>query len=259
MPRRLLISVLLLLLVCSALIQPVLAQSTASFALRGKALTLHIYGKADGEPVVVSSGDGGWMHLGPHAAEVLARAGCFVVGVDSKEYLSAFTSGSFTLRQEDVPGDFRAFAEYAARRSNGSRPVLVGVSEGAGLSVLAATDPRTRAAIRGVIALGLPDINELGWRWRDAIIYITKGVPDEPTFSVGAIIDKVSPMPLAALHSTSDEFVPVAEIQRMMAKAKEPKRLWIITASNHRFGGNEKEFGARLIDAMAWVKAQKTD
>jgi dienelactone hydrolase len=257
MLRHLLIAALVHLCVCVAAAQPAQAQSTVSFTLRGKVLTLHIYGKAVGEPVVVSSGDGGWIHLGPYAAEVLARAGYFVVGVNSKEYLSVFTSGATTVKPEDVPGDFRAFAEYAARRSNGSRPILVGVSEGAGLSVLAAADPGTKTAIRGVIGLGLPDINELGWRWRDAIIYVTKGVPNEPTFSVGAIIDQVSPTPLAALHSTGDEFFPVGDLQRMMDKAKEPKRLWIIAASNHRFGGNEREFDARLLDAINWVKAQK--
>lgn len=258
MPRRPLIAALLFLTLCQILLaQPAFAQSSASFTLRGKVLTLHLYGKAEGDPVVVASGDGGWMHLGPRAAEVLARAGYSVVGVDSKEYLSAFTSGSTTLRAEDVPGDFVAFAQYAAQRANHARVVLVGVSEGAGLSVLAAADPRTKAAVCGVIGLGLPDINELGWRWRDAMIYITKGVPNEPTFSVGAIIDKVSPMPLAALHSTADEFVPVADIQRMMDKAKAPKRLWIITASNHRFSGNEQEFDRRLLEAIGWVKGQK--
>jgi fermentation-respiration switch protein FrsA (DUF1100 family) len=74
---------------------------------------------------------------------------------------------------------------------------------------------------------------------------------------VGDVIDKVSPLPLAALHATSDEFVPVAEIQRLMDKAREPKQLSIIKASDHRFSDNEKEFDVRLIAAMAWVKAQK--
>lgn len=256
MLRRRCVVTLLVVSACLALDMPIRAQTPATFTLRGKSLTVYVYGKPDGDPIVVSSGDGGWVHLGPHAAEVLARAGYFVVGVDSKQYLSAFTSGSITLRPDDVPGDFLAFARYAARRPNGARPILVGVSEGAGLSVLAATDPAVRAAVGGVVALGLPDINELGWRWRDAIIYLTKKVPNEPTFSVGAIIDKVSPMPLAALHATGDEFVPVTEIRRLMDKAREPKRLWIITASNHRFGGNEKEFDARLIEAIAWIKAR---
>jgi hypothetical protein len=92
-----------------------------SLSIRGHVQWLHLYGARGGQPMIVSSGDGGWIHLGPHVAETLAAGG-------------------------------RA------------QPILVGVSEGAGLSVLAATDPATRSAIGGVIGLGLPDINELGWR-----------------------------------------------------------------------------------------------
>lgn len=243
--------------ICGLLIglaSPALAQSTAGFTLRGKTLTLHLYGPMNGAPVIVASGDGGWVHLGPHVADILARAGHFVVGVDSKQYLSAFTAGTTTLRPEDVPRDFQALINYAARSAH-VKPVLVGVSEGAGLSVLAATAPSVRAMVGGIIALGLPDRNELGWRWKDAVIYITKGVPDEPTFSVASLIERVAPLPLAAIHATGDEFVPVADIQRMMARAAEPKRLWIIKASNHRFSDNEREFDRRLAEALEWVRA----
>ena len=34
--------------------------------------------------MIISSGDGGWIHLGPHVAEVLAAKGYFVVGFDAK-------------------------------------------------------------------------------------------------------------------------------------------------------------------------------
>jgi dienelactone hydrolase len=240
-------------LTASLAAQPAPVPSTVPFAIRGKVMTLHLYGPSAGEPIIVASGDGGWIHLGPHTAEVLARAGYFVVGFDSRQYLASFTSGSVTLRADDEPGDFKALAAFASR-ATGVRPILVGVSEGAGLSVLAATDPATRPAIRGVVGLGLPDVNELGWRWRDAVIYITKGVPDEPTFKVSAIVDRVAPLPLAALHSTGDEFVPLADVQRIMGRARDPKRLWVITASDHRFSGAEDEFGRRLIDAIDWVK-----
>jgi hypothetical protein len=40
-----------------------------------------------------------------------------------------------------------------------------------------------------------------------------------------------------------------------MGRAKEPKRLWVITASNHRFSGAEGEFDRRLLEAVDWVKA----
>jgi dienelactone hydrolase len=230
------------------------AETTTTLTLRGHDLTLHLSGPATGDPVIVASGDGGWIHLGPTAAAILARAGYRVVGLDSKQYLSAFTSGRATLSERDVQQDFATLVAYAAKGRQ-AKPVLIGVSEGAGLSVLAATDPAVKGAVLGVVGLGLPDLNELGWRWKDAIIYITKGVPDEPTFSVDRLIDRVAPVPLAALHSTNDEFVPVSVITRMMERARDPKRLWIISAANHAFSGSEAELERRLLEALAWIKS----
>ena len=235
---------------CAAAVQ---AQSTDTISIRGKAQSLRLYGQRGNPPVIVSSGDGGWIHLGPHVAETLAKQGWFVVGVDVKAYLESFTSGSMTLSVGDEPRDYSALAAYAAKGSS-QKPILIGVSEGAGLSVLAATDPSTKNAIAGVIGLGLPDLNELGWRWKDSLIYITHGVPNEPTFSTQAIVDRVTPIPLAAIHSTQDEFVPLAEAQRVMDAAREPKRLWIIKASDHRFSDNLPELDQRLLDAIAWIR-----
>ncbi|MGH9391243.1 MAG: alpha/beta hydrolase family protein, partial [Vicinamibacteria bacterium] len=220
----------------------------------GKAQTVRLYGiRGSGDPIIVSSGDGGWIHLGPYVAEFLAAKGFFVLGFDSKAYLKSFTSGSTTLSPQDEPGDYRALAEYAARGSE-KRVILIGVSEGAGLSVLAATDPETKPTIAGVISLGLPDLNELGWRFRDSLIYLTHGVPNEPTFSTAAIVDRVSPIPRAASHSTHAEFVPLTEVQRIMEVAGEPKKLWIVEAANHRFSDKLPEYGQRLLEAIDWVR-----
>jgi hypothetical protein len=229
------------------------AQTTQELVLRGQAQTLRLYGPGDGDPVIVSSGDGGWIHLGPHVADVLSSKGFFVVGFDARAYLESFTSERTTLHPEQEPGDYKTLAEFAAGRTS-RKPILIGVSEGAGLSVLAATDPQTRNAITGVIALGLPNLNELGWRWKDYVIYVTHGVPNEPTFSTAAIVSKIAPLPLGAIHSTHDEFVPLPEVQSVLQKAGEPKRLWIVKASNHRFSDNQEEFDQRLLEAMAWVK-----
>jgi dienelactone hydrolase len=247
---------LLCLGICAAMIVAVdaTAQTTDTITLRGHTQTLRLYGQRGGHPVIVSSGDGGWIHLGPQVAEVLAAKGYFVVGFDVKAYLESFTSGQSSLQPDDEPGDYKVLADYAARGA-AERPILIGASEGAGLSLLAATDPRTRSAIAGVIGLGLPNLNELGWRWRDSLIYVTHGVPKEPTFRAAAIIDRVSPAPIAAIHSTHDEFVPLAEVQRVLDAAKEPKRLWIVKASDHRFSDNRPEFEQRLLEAIAWVQA----
>jgi hypothetical protein len=230
------------------------AQVTQKVTLRGHEQALNIYGSARGQPVIVSSGDGGWIHLGPHVAQALAAKGFFVVGFDVKAYLTSFTSARGRLRAEDEPTDYRVLAEFATR-ATARKPILVGVSEGAGLSVLAATDPVTKTEILGVIGLGLPDINELGWRWKDSLTYLTHKPPNEPSFSAAAIVASVAPVPLAAIHSTHDEFVPLADIQNVLSHASSPKRLWIVNASDHRFSDNLAEFDQRLFEALEWVRA----
>lgn len=241
-------------LLCPVTVSLSAAQQTASVALRGHPQTLRLIGPQGGEPVIVASGDGGWMHLAPHVAEVLASRGFFIVGFDARAYLSSFTSARTTLRVEDEPGDFQTLALFAAG-SSGRKPILIGVSEGAGLSVLAATDPATQRLIAGVVGLGLPDLNELGWRWRDAVIYLTHGTPNEPAFSTASIIERVAPVPLAAIHSTHDEYVPLAQFQQVFARAKDPKRAWVIEAADHRFSDNLTEFDRRLLEAISWIRA----
>jgi fermentation-respiration switch protein FrsA (DUF1100 family) len=168
-----------------------------------------------------------------------------------KAYLESFT-GQETLRPEDVPLDYGVLVDFAAR-ANTAKPILIGVSEGAGLSVLAAADPRVKPRVAGVIGLGIPDRTELAWRWKDSIIYLTHGVPNEPWFSTATIVERLAPLPLAAIHSTHDEYVPSMQVQQILDRASEPKRLWMIDAANHRFSDKRAELDERLLDAVEWV------
>ena len=228
------------------------AQRTDLVPVRGHVQSVHLYGVTNARPVIVSSGDGGWIHLGPHVAQLLAAHGCFVVGFDVQAYLTSFTTVSTTLQAADEPPDLKTISDYANQYSL-SKPILIGISEGAGLSVLAAADSITQRSIAGVIGIGLPDRNELGWRWRDSLIYLTHGIPNEPTFSAASFIGKVSPLPLALVHSTHDEFAPLADAQRMIGLGGDPKRLWVVDASDHRFSDNLSDFDQSLLAALAWV------
>jgi pimeloyl-ACP methyl ester carboxylesterase len=230
--------------------------TTATITMRDRPQTLRLYGPPDGRPIVVSSGDGGWVHLAPRVAEFLAARGYFVVGFDSRAYLACFTSRSGSVSIDQVPGDYAVLTGFASERTR-RKPVLAGVSEGAGLSLLAASDGAIKSRVSGVLALGVGDHNELGWRWRDAIIYVTKGKPDEPWFSLASVIDRVSPLPIATLNSTHDEFVADGEVQSVMAHAREPKRLWLIPASDHRFSDAREEFERGLLEALAWIDSRQ--
>ena len=111
--------------------------------VRGHALTVHTYGARGGRPIVVTERR---RRLDPPRARtsprLLAARGYFVVGFDARAYLSSFTSGG-----DDAAARGRARRLPRARRvrrdaASTTKPMLVGVSEGAGLSLLAATDPR---------------------------------------------------------------------------------------------------------------------
>jgi pimeloyl-ACP methyl ester carboxylesterase len=52
-----------------------------------------------------------------------------------------------------IARDYRTIVDWAAG-SGGRKPVLVGLSEGAGLSILAAAAFEARASIAGVVAVG---------------------------------------------------------------------------------------------------------
>ena len=243
----------LLVLVCLAGAVLYASETRQTIVVRGHEQTLYLYGSPGGDPVIVSSGDGGWIHLGPSVAEFLSSRGFFVIGFDVRAYLSGFTTGGSTLRPEDVAADFKALVQRA-RGSGGKKPILVGVSEGGGLSLLAASNSEMKSEVAGIIGLGVPSRTELAWRLKDSLIYLTHKTPDEPMFLTASIVDKVSPLPFAAIHSTNDEFVPVADIQNIFAHARDPKRLWIVAASNHRFSSNQQEFQSRLLEAIAWVR-----
>jgi fermentation-respiration switch protein FrsA (DUF1100 family) len=244
------------LLEVGALIANAATPATDTLSIRGRDQVVRLYGLRGAQAALVASGDGGWVHLGPDVAAFLAGQGYFVVGFDSKAYLAGFTRAGSSLATSDVPGDFAVLVDYAARGSRGL-PLLVGVSEGAGLAVLAASDAGLRERLAGVLGLGLPDRCELGWRFRDSIIYLTKGVPDEPSFSSAEFIGRLAPLPVAAIHSSRDEFVPLDEVRRVMQRAAEPKRLWVIQAQSHRFGGSEPELRRTLLDAIAWLQSRR--
>jgi dienelactone hydrolase len=232
------------------------AASSERLPIRDRVQTLRLYGTRGGPVAIVTSGDGGWVHLGPAVAQYLASQGWFVVGFDAKAYLASFTGGSATLSAGDVPKDYATLVDYSARGA-AARPLLVGVSVGAGLSVLAATAPEMQVRIAGVLALGLPEQNELGWRFRDSTIYVTKKAPNEPSFSARDVVARVSPVPLALLRSTHDEFVTPAESDAIWARTREPRRLWSIEAADHRFSDNQPELQRRLKEAIAWITQPK--
>jgi type IV secretory pathway VirJ component len=224
--------------------------------VRGKTVTLTIY-KPKTAPrgtIIMGSGDVGWVGLAVSMADELSAQGFLVAGVNVRQYLATFTSGTDHLQTRDVQADYKLFADRLRDTQLMVRPVVLsGVSEGAALAVLAAADPKNRAWIDGVITMGLPATAELAWRWTDLWASAVKKDADEPSFTVADFLAAVSPLPLYMIQSKKDEYVPPADYERFRAIAREPRQLVLIDASNHRFTDRRPELSQAFAAGLAWI------
>jgi fermentation-respiration switch protein FrsA (DUF1100 family) len=71
-----------------------------------------------------------------------------------------------------------------------------------------------------------------------------------------AIVRQVAPLPLAAIQSAHDAFVPSREVMKILAQTTGPTRLWVVGSGNHGFGRGRGEIEDRLLEAIAWVAAK---
>jgi type IV secretory pathway VirJ component len=233
---------------------------TVEVSVRGRVVPLELYVPAPGGAtrgtVIMGSGDVGWVGLAVTASEYLVSRGYVVAGVNVRRYLSSFTSGKEHATVTDIAHDYRTFAGALRSRGLLRPPVVVsGVSEGAALAVAAGGAEENHEWIAGVLTIGLPATAELAWHWSDVASWITKKDANEPSFAPADVIARISPRPLWMVQSTRDEYVPEAEYRRFESLARDPKRLVLIEASNHRFTDKIPELERQLTTGLAWIAA----
>jgi pimeloyl-ACP methyl ester carboxylesterase len=244
----------IVLLGCAVSGQP-LAPGKNSVVLRGHAQDVHYYPAASGRKgaLLFLPGDGGWRGFAIDIANGASSYGYDVFGWDTKGYLEGFTPGKPTLTVSDVIADFRAMAGMLTR-GKPEKLVVGGWSEGAGLALLGAAAAENRGAFRGLLAIGLPARGFLGWRLADNITYVTKRDPAEPHFDSAPLLPKVSPLALAMIHSSGDEYVKPDLARQMFDAASQPKRFFLVEARDHRYDGNQGDFFRALRQALEWMR-----
>lgn len=246
------------LIACCALALPMssYAQSTGRniVTIRGQKQEVYFYpstGAKLNRKILFVPGDGGWRGWAITIAQQMAGWGYDVYGLDTKNYLEGFT-GAARLQESSVSQDLRDITRWITQDAN-ERVTLVGWSEGAGLAVLAAAGEGNKQTFRGLITFGLGDENILGWTWKDNLTYVTKTKPNEPTFHTIGYMPKIAPLPYLMIQSSRDEYVPFEEAKRLATAAREPKRVTVIQANNHRFDGATDEFYRTLREGLQWM------
>ncbi len=216
----------------------------------------YLPGEGPGGPahraVLFAPGDGGYRGFAVRIAERTASWGYDVYAIDTRRYLASFT-GKTALKESEVTADFASLAAWIRQADPGARVTLMGWSEGAGLELLAAAGSENKLLYDGLLAVGLGEYSLLGWRTADAITWVTKKEPNEPTFPSLPYMHRVTPLPLVLIHSTGDEFTPVPAAERLFRQAREPKRWVLLDGRNHRFDGRQDEFFHSVRQGLQWI------
>lgn len=217
-------------------------------------LTLHFAnaGAAPSRPLLVfATGDGGMHRKDLDLYRHLEAWGFPVVAFDAADYVKHLGPSEVTT-PERLARDYRLMI-VAARdtlRLGAARPtVLIGVSRGAGLSVVAAG--QLRDSIDGVVAIGLTREEEYV-RWvhhvlprREVMVNIEEYLPELGT------------LPLAAVQSAHDQYMP-GPTARAVLGADGPRRwLQIVESRNHSFSDARDAMYQATRRAIGWIERQR--
>ena len=239
-------------------VRPPGVQTVRSLALNGHTLRVHIADTRqarEARPLLVyATGDRGWAGKDLDVYRHLVAWGYPVAGFDAHDYVKHLGPTAST-----TPG--RVAADYgaiiaAARNALGLRDtdpvVLVGVSRGADLSVVAAGARPLRTRLSGVIAVALTREEEyvkwFGRRLRRAEARQARNDAGEMPQMVQLYdyLPLLRELPITVIQSTRDNYLPAAQARALFGPDTAVRNFIAIDARNHSFAGARE----RLYDAM---------
>lgn len=230
-----------------------------SIVLNGHALRLHFANpSADrSRPLLVyATGDGGWHRKDLAAYQHLVSSGDPIVGFDAHDYVTHLGAADATTTPGRLAADYARIIETArsALQLPADRPVvLVGVSRGAGLSVVAAGQRALRRNISGVVAVALTREEEYV-KWFRRLRRRTARPPARVMVEVYDYLPRLADMPIAVIQSTRDNYLP-ADAARALFGPDTPHR-WFqpIQARNHSFGGARPQLYDAVQRSLDWIQ-----
>ena len=217
----------------------------ATLRLSGGPVLLHLVRPEviDRPLVLFVTGDGGW-RSGDRL--VFARLGAWgypLAGIDARDYLHHL--GDSPTDPRGLARDYGRLLDFATARlglPEATPAVLAGFSRGAGLAVVAATEPALRARLCGVLALALPDEEEHVFHRR------RRRIADP--YAEAA---RLAPLRLAVIQSTRDDYVSAAHARELLGSDGPGLRLYSIPSGGHTFGGGRELLLEKVGEALGWL------
>ena len=242
---------------CAVHLPPVSRPFTRSLTVNARRLTLHFANRdsAQKQPLLVyTTGDGGWGRKDLALYQEIVSWGYPTAGFSAPDYLDHLQEESGTTTPERLGRDYAdiiAFAETNLGIEPGAPVVLIGVSRGAGLEVVAAGQPRVRDRLTGVVAVALTREEEYV-RWYGRLPGLHR--PQKPVMvQVYEYLPLLDTLPIAVIQSTHDQFLSAPAAAQLFGADTPTRRFHPIDARNHSFAGARAEMYQACRDALDWI------
>lgn len=236
---------------------------SAMLPMNGHPLTLHLAnpGAPPDRPLLLyTTGDGGWARKDLALYRQIVSWGYPTAGFSAPQYLKHLRSDE-TTTPERLGQDYARLireAEARLRRPAGAPVILIGVSRGAGLEVVAAAHPAIRPVLRGVIAIALTREEEYV-RWRGLRLPGIRRPAKPVMLEIYEYLALLHGMPVAVVQSTRDRFLPADEAARLFGADSATRRFRAIDARDHSFGGSRRQMYDAAREALAWIVGDAPD
>ncbi len=219
-----------------------------------------------GRPLVVFvTGDGGWHRKDLDTYKHLIRWGYPVAGFSAPDYLDRLAGGAASLRPDQLARDFQTIID-AARDDLGVRPatrvLLVGVSRGADLVVIAAAQRALRRQVSGVLAVALTREEEyvrrprrlFRFRRRAAAAPAAAGDDDDDLVMVEPYraLRRIA-APVALIQSSNDGYVRAADARVLFGPDDAVRQFHAIESRDHSFSDRRGELFREMQASLAWL------
>jgi hypothetical protein len=204
--------------------------------------------------LVYATGDGGWHRKDLALYHHLVSFGYPTVGFDAHDYVTHLGAADST-----TPGRLAAdyeriiVAAKAALQLPADYPVvLVGVSRGAGLSVVAAGQRGLRPSIAGVLAVALTKEEEYV-KVRRRLRRRGRPLAVPEMVEVYEYLPRLAAMPIAVIQSTRDHYLPAAAARALFGPDGPHRWFEPIEARNHSFGGARAQLYDAMGRSLTWI------
>jgi fermentation-respiration switch protein FrsA (DUF1100 family) len=241
--------------------RPVPDPFVRTVTLYGHPLELHLatLGSAHEPLVVFATGDGGWRGYDLDTYRHLVSWGYPVAGFSAPEYIKYLRGEDETTTPVRLATDYMLMVELARRelRLPGNTPViLVGVSRGAGLSVVAAGQRLLQPELAGVLAVALTREEE-HVRFRRRRSSTASG--ESLMLQTYEYLPNLDVVPLEVIQSTNDNYVTAAQARELFGRDTAHRRLVPIESRNHSFSDAREQLYAAMEQSLQWLRGTITN